>query len=78
MAKFKAGDRVILEISDVEMIGPVESMYVTKNGTRIRVSELDKEKDFKENAEALKDMVKKAADKKPAAKKPAKNAAKKE
>lgn len=75
MAKFKAGDRVVLEISDVEMIGPIEHMYVTTNGVRIRVSELDKEQDFEERCDALKKALTKA--KKPAAKKTAKKAEKK-
>ena len=75
MAKFKAGDKVVLEITGVEMIGPVEHMYVTTNGMRIRVSELDKELNFEESCDALRKALTKAE--KPAAKKTAKKTSKK-
>ena len=67
MAKFMAGDKVVLEITNMEMIGPIEHMYNTTCGIRIRVTELDK-------AELLKEPK---AEKAPA-KKTTKKAAKKE
>lgn len=42
MAKFKAGDKVVLEISGVEMIGMMEANYVTTCGMRVKVADLDK------------------------------------
>jgi len=73
MAKFKTGDKVVLEITGIEMIGPIENMYNTSCGMRIKVTELDKAESFEERAEALKEAVKKAA-----SKKTTKKAAKKE
>ena len=67
MAKFKPGDKVVLEIKDMEMLGPIENVYNTTCGIRIKVAELDK-------AELLKEQK---ADKAPA-KKSTKKAAKKE
>lgn len=66
MAKFKAGDKVVLEISGVEMIGMMEANYVTTCGMRVKIADLDK-------AELVKEpKAEKAPAKKPAAKKPAK------
>ena len=67
MAKFKPGDKVVLEIKDMEMLGPIENVYNTTCGIRIKVAELDK-------AELLKEQK---AEKAPA-KKSTKKAAKKE
>ena len=67
MAKFKAGDKVVIEITGIEMIGPIENNYSTTCGIRIKVAELDK-------AELLKEPK---AEKAPA-KKTTKKAAKKE
>lgn len=64
MAKFKTGDKVVLEITGIEMIGPIENMYNTSCGMRIKVTELDKAASFEESAEALKEAVKKEASKK--------------
>lgn len=61
MAKFKTGDKVVLEISGVEMIGAMEANYLTTCGIRIKVAELEK-------AEALKSEAKKATTKKAAKK----------
>lgn len=66
MAKFKAGDKVVLEISGVEMIGMMEANYVTTCGMRVKIADLDK-------AELVKEpKAEKAPAKKPAAKKTAK------
>lgn len=76
MAKFKTGDKVVLEITGIEMIGPIENMYNTSCGMRIKVTELDKAASFEERAEALKEALKEAV-KKEASKKTTKKAAKK-
>lgn len=59
MAKFKAGDKVVLEISGVEMIGMMETNYVTTCGMRVKIADLDKA----ENAPAKKPAAKKTAKK---------------
>lgn len=41
MAKFKTGDKVVLKITGIEMIGPIENNYTTSCGIRIKVSTLD-------------------------------------
>ena len=63
MAKFKAGDKVVLEIKDMEMIGPIENVYNTTCGIRIKVSELDKAELLAEPKPAKKPAAKKAAKK---------------
>lgn len=63
MAKFKAGDKVVIEITGIEMIGPIENNYSTTCGIRIKVAELDKAELLKEPKPEKAPAKKKAAKK---------------
>ena len=63
MAKFKTGDKVVLEITGIEMIGPIENNYNTSCGIRIKVTELDKADLLKEPKPEKAPAKKKAAKK---------------
>ena len=69
MSKFKAGDKVVLEISAIEKYGAVPVAYKTTCGVRIHIKDLDR-------AELLKaektEKVEAKAEAKTAAKKTAK------
>ena len=63
MANFKAGDKVVIEITGIEMIGPIENNYSTTCGIRIKVAELDKAELLKEPKPEKAPAKKKAAKK---------------
>ncbi len=41
MAKFKAGDKVVMEIEAVEYIGKIPSFYVLKGGIKLPMNVMD-------------------------------------
>lgn len=65
MAKFKVGDKVVLEIAKIQEFGNVPVNYLTTCGVRVPIKDLDK-------ADL---MAEKAAEPKPAAKEATKKTA---
>lgn len=61
MAKYKAGDKVVIEIKGVEVFGDMETHYAIAPGIRIRIESLD---ELAEPYKAPKPAAKKSAAKK--------------